>query len=190
MVSWKPKRGAATYMRLGYHNPHFHVILNDPVMDNGKEKVICVAFCTYENPERDDDTCLADVGEHPFFSRRSFVNYKFAKLVEVSQLQEDYQKGILHPHPTPVSETLLLRMIDGMHAHARTSEEVNDFFYQHIADLSTSNAQNNLAPPNPTAATANKAVLDKYISLKAPNDNDTTPSSDVADESSSKYRPG
>lgn len=111
--------------------------MNDPCCDpeDGIEKVIVVACCTFDGQRGNDDTCLLDKGDHDFFKHRSFVHYQRASLVPVKTLQEDYVSG-LFKIKGDLHESIMVRVEEGMRYHERTSDEVNEFF-QHVINQRT-----------------------------------------------------
>ena len=104
--------------------------MNDPICDpeDGIEKVIVVACCTFDGQRGNDDTCLLDKGDHPFFTHRSFVHYQRASLVSVAVLMEDYENNLFQIKGD-LSDAVMTRVEEGMRYHERTSDEVNDFFH-------------------------------------------------------------
>lgn len=135
-VNWRPYRGCSILAGYGdYHKKHLCIITTNPIVDpeDGIEKVIITACCTFDGRLGNDDTCLIDQGEHPFFCHRSFIHYRRAVLVAVSQLQHDYEQE-LFVTKEDMSEELMARIEKGLRYHDATSDEVNDF-YQHYLML-------------------------------------------------------
>lgn len=130
-MNWLPYRKGTILAGYGdFFKDHLCIIINNPFRDpeDGIEKVIVVACCTFDGKQGNDDTCLLDIGDHPFISRRSFVYYRRAKLAAVQTLREDYANGCFKILED-LQEDIMLRIEEGIRYHEQTSDEVNDFFH-------------------------------------------------------------
>ena len=73
---------------------HLWIVLSDPTRD--PNQVVIVNVTTWKDYH--DQTCILDVGDHPFVRHRSCLNYAEARLAEASQLRKLTDAGHLSPH--------------------------------------------------------------------------------------------
>lgn len=84
---------------------HLWMVISDPAQD--PERVLIVNLTSWN--DRQDRSCVVEVGEHPFVHHRSCVRYSGAKVVRVDQLDALKRNGSLLPL-APISRRLLKRV--------------------------------------------------------------------------------
>ena len=70
-----------------------------------------------------DETCVLDVGAHPFVTGRSFVGYRWAKVERAAELERRVADGVYRQHQ-PADIALVKRMVACMEDSPRTSGEM------------------------------------------------------------------
>jgi hypothetical protein len=85
---------------------HLYVILFPPV--GGK-----VLFVNVTTPKNDRDiTCVLKVGDHPFLTHESVINYADATEATLERVEQAISMKVFKPH-VPFSADLLQRVQDG-----------------------------------------------------------------------------
>ena len=93
-------------IRPSYTIPHLHIVIS-PII-NGK-----VLLVNITSPKHDSDlTCVLKVGDHPFLTHDSVINYGDATDSEVELLKLSIRTKLITPKD-PVSEELLKRIQAG-----------------------------------------------------------------------------
>ena len=88
-------------------NNHLHIILSDPKLN--PEKIVTVNF-TSRRPDK-DQSCLVEVGEHPFLTKPSCINYD-NRLITEEQWKQCLTACSLILNE-PLSPSLLKRILQG-----------------------------------------------------------------------------
>lgn len=73
-----------------------------------------------------DESCVFEIGEHPFVIARSFVAYSFTKQMTVPQIARLVQDGTFAPAQAFGAE-LVARARTGLHNSRRTPNHYKDF---------------------------------------------------------------
>lgn len=89
-------------------NRHLYVVLSDPGQDS--ENVLIVNVTTY-GPGK-DDSCILNVGDHPFLAHKSCVRYLSARIASAAKIELALAEGLLEERQ-PVSCDVLARMRRG-----------------------------------------------------------------------------
>lgn len=87
---------------------HLWIVISLPQHD--PEHVVIVNLTTYTREK--DPTCLLDVGDHPWITHATCVQYQDAKVVAESKLDSLVQGGQLKPWP-PASDELVEKLLRG-----------------------------------------------------------------------------
>jgi len=90
-------------------------LLLDPVCLDGygtKPQVMMVSVLTIKPGIIVDDSCVLHVGDHPFISHPSFVDYRFARIDAADHVQSRVDENVFIPQQD-CSEELIKRVIAG-----------------------------------------------------------------------------
>lgn len=90
-------------------NSHLFVIISDPTQD--PDHIVTVNFTS--SNQNTDQSCVMEVGEHPFLKWQSCVYYGGQdRLITLAEYKRCLRSGDLLPHK-PVSKDLLTRILNG-----------------------------------------------------------------------------
>lgn len=89
---------------------HLFVVVTDPCE---KRKCLLLSFSSIKEGVRHDATRLVQVGEHPFITKPSFVEYRHARVAPCDHLIKCIEGWTFLPKE-PVSEDLCERMRSGV----------------------------------------------------------------------------
>lgn len=104
----------------GYINSHLLVVLLDP--EERTNETIIVPVDTLRSPKHDTTTIL-EPGIHEFITKRSYINYRFAKVRSISfieNLQKEKKAKIKDSLDTKVVD----KIVEGLRKSDYTPEEV------------------------------------------------------------------
>jgi hypothetical protein len=76
-----------------------------------------------------DDTCLLNVGDHPFVRHCSFVYYAEAIIRKATSIQSGFDQGILKPQPD-LADDVFSRVTAGITVSPDTPQNVVRYFTQ------------------------------------------------------------
>lgn len=119
--------------------PKKQTFLDEPLETNGKRHLRIVITDSNENNEFltvpmdtlrsriQDTSCVVKPGEHPFVKVRSFINYKYAAVVNYAQLFNGINKGFF-VRKEDVSAGLLSRIQNGAKSSANFRRELKVWF--------------------------------------------------------------
>lgn len=104
---------------------HLFALLLDPVLVEGRgsqPQVLMVCVVSIKDGLLVDESCLLDVGDHPFIAHPSFVDYRFTRLEAASHVEQLVHKGVFTPKED-CSEVLLKKIVSGALRSPRISRE-------------------------------------------------------------------
>jgi len=87
---------------------HLHIIISDPAQN--PNQIVTANFTKWRADK--DQSCIVDVGEHPFLKVRSCVDYRRDRLISLNLYEQCMRSGDLVSHD-PVCKGLLKRILDG-----------------------------------------------------------------------------
>lgn len=95
---------------------HLHIVMNDPVHYGviGCHAVLLVNLCSYWPDKGFDDTCILDVGDHPFIEHPTYVDYRRAVIKPADPLVQGVRRRE-HRMGEPFEEAVFMRVLDGFH---------------------------------------------------------------------------
>lgn len=123
-----PLSAGSTFLlriRIGWVD-HLWILLADRDVD-GKALMVNI---TSAKPHSDRTTVL-QVGDHPFITRESVVNYGDAVLTDILHLEKAITSG-LGTQREDVSAELLERLRSGLLASPRTKNSLKDYLRNHL----------------------------------------------------------
>ena len=98
-----------SFFPIGHAHPHLRVVISYPEKDS--EKVLLVNFTGHEGEYR-DDSCILEIGEHPFITKRTSICYKDASFATVGQLNKLLKLRKIEKRE-PVSSAVLTKILEG-----------------------------------------------------------------------------
>lgn len=105
---------AGDTFKYGY-GEHLWFIVSDPAFDG--EHVVIANFTGFKSWQ--DPTCIVDVGDHPFITKKTCVYYAKSKIVTSADLETQLSCGSIILGE-PLSPDLLKKIRDGAAASRRT----------------------------------------------------------------------
>lgn len=102
--------------------PHLFIICNDTCSLKANLLINISSF--YDGC---DDTCVLNVGDHPFVRHQSYVFYAGAKIIKADGLQKGFQDGSLTPRE-PLGDAVFERVIAGINVSLDTPNNVIKYF--------------------------------------------------------------
>lgn len=106
--------------RDGYINRHLLVVLLEP--EEHTNNTIIVPVDTLKSPKHDSTTIL-EPGIHEFITKRSYVNYRFAKVRSISFI-ENMLKEKKANIKNPLDNEVVDKIVEGLRKSDYTPEEV------------------------------------------------------------------
>ena len=132
MLFWPAKRATLLIPTGPAHDPdrkHLFILLTDPVLvpDVAVKQVLLVGIATRNLKLPHDATCVLYPGDHPFVTRESYVNYRFARIEEADKLVTGVQKGLLVPKGT-IDTGIFARVCQGLFDSRHTVPKMLSFY--------------------------------------------------------------
>ena len=100
---------------------HLHFIVSKILSPSNK--VLTVNLTSWH--EKGDNTCILNVGDHPFVTHKSFILYNKATILTTEQLDDAEHRNLIYRH-NPASKKLLERIQAGVVASVRTPYWIKD----------------------------------------------------------------
>jgi|GEM_PF-1500264 len=97
---------------------HMWVILSDPT--KYPAALVAVSLTTWT--PRKDDSCILDIGDHPFVNRKTCVAYQYADITTTHALTRGLRVGAIQELP-PVRPEIVRRIVAGALATAQMTRE-------------------------------------------------------------------
>jgi len=101
--------------------PHLYFVISD--VTEHSDRVVIVNLTSWD--DRADRTCVVDIGDHPFITHKSYINYRKANLTTTRKLDEAEGKKMIFKDK-PASQELLRRIQAGAHASDRTRNWIKE----------------------------------------------------------------
>lgn len=102
--------------------PHLFIICNDTCKFGANLLINISSF--YDGC---DDTCILDVGDHPFVQHPSYVYYAEARIIKTDGLQKGFRQGALIPRE-PLGDPVFERVVAGINVSLDTPNNVIRYF--------------------------------------------------------------
>ncbi len=93
---------------------HLIIIISEPALD--PDRIVTANLTSWRADK--DQSCIVQVGEHPFVKKRSCIQYHRDELTTLSKYNSYTSSGRLIPRE-PVKKALLQRILDGAAASER-----------------------------------------------------------------------
>jgi hypothetical protein len=111
---------------------HYYVVLTAPAYVSGKG--MCVAWVSLSTVAEGafyDRACLLDAGCHSKVKHRTWVDYSYAKIKPVQEIEQGYAAKTVAVAGELVSEPLFGRIFDGIFASQETNASAESFCRRH-----------------------------------------------------------
>lgn len=126
MAQWDCQQGECLLVPSGPDSKkHLFVLVLPPTVLDGygtRPHVLMMPILSIKAGMVVDDSCLLSVGDYPFISHDSFVDYRFTRLEPVAHIESCIEKGVFIVKE-PCSPELLKRIIAGGLVSKRISRE-------------------------------------------------------------------
>lgn len=115
-----------------YPSEHLHFICSDSVFypRSAKECVLIVNISSIVDGLHYDQTCLLNVGDHPFISHASYIFYKKAVIFGTNEISQGVAQGDFSIH-APCSDDIFNRILDGFGNSDEVSGKIRKFYETH-----------------------------------------------------------
>lgn len=90
---------------------HLFILLTDPVTE--QKLVLFVSLSSVKAGVWHDQTCILEAGDHPFVTKKSWVDYRTTRIEEANKILHGVHKGLLVPKGTMAQE-VFLRVCEGV----------------------------------------------------------------------------
>lgn len=90
-------------------NDHPRVVISHPQTD--PEAVVLVNFTGFDDLYK-DDSCILEVGDYAWLTKRTCISYRDAKLAKETDLDALVRRELLRVMP-PVSDAVLAKILEG-----------------------------------------------------------------------------
>ena len=116
-------------------NRHLHIVLSNPYTSEQGESVVIVYMSSYKGTCRaEEDSCVLEVGDHPFITNRSYLVYSACREVPVSVLDRELQKETIK-RKDPLSKEILVKALEGMQSSKNVKRELKSKTSKLLFDL-------------------------------------------------------
>lgn len=133
MSLFLPRKKACLLMPSGpaidLERKHLFILLCDPV--TGQEVVLLATLSSVKEGHWYDDTCVLERGEHPFITKKSFIDYSMSRIVSSEKLENGVNDGTFIPKD-PVDDTVLDRILSGLMESPRTPRNIQNFYTTYL----------------------------------------------------------
>lgn len=124
-AAWQPQAGATLLMPSGPAGEHLFIVLCDPRPFTGYGTNPCIVLVNLSSIREGihhDATCVLELGEHVFVKRASFVEYRRARIEQVTHVTKMVEQGLFKPQE-PMSHEILGRVLEGLTRSPFTKRE-------------------------------------------------------------------
>lgn len=111
---------------------HLHFVCSDPCFypKTAKASFLAVNISTILPNQHHDNTCILNVGDHPFVRHPSYVYYREASILGVETTQEKIIKKEFSVH-APCSDEVFRRIVSGFEVSDEVRGEIRKFFLKY-----------------------------------------------------------
>ena len=111
------------YPREGLPKPHLHMVISDG--EQCSDRVVLINLTSWK-PRISDETCVLDVGDHPFIKQKTVVFYREARIAKAGDLEEAEQCDLIYRDDV-LDASLLRRIQEGAMQSDQTPRCVKEF---------------------------------------------------------------
>lgn len=104
---------------------HVHVVITSVNQHTGA--FLCVPIDTWINAKLSDSTVILSVGDHTFISKKSFMNYEEAKILNIDILERLMACGDAKKMD-PINSTLLIKIQHGVKKSDHSKKGIIEFY--------------------------------------------------------------
>lgn len=116
-------------------NRHLHIILSNPYTSENGDSVVLVYMSSYRGTCRtEEDSCILEVGDHPYIKNRSYLAYNECREVPVALLDNELQQQTIK-REEPLSKEILIKALEGMQLSKNVKRELKDRNRKLLFDL-------------------------------------------------------
>lgn len=102
---------------------HLYIIVTNPCDES---KTLLVTLCSIKDGRFHDPSCIVEVGEHPFVTKRSYVDYRLSRIVRCDHISKCVAGWTFTPK-ADVSDSLFARVEGGIEKSDFTSRLVTTY---------------------------------------------------------------
>jgi len=110
---------------------HIHIIITS--VDQNTGAFLCVPVDSWENQRLSDPTVILNVGDHKFITKKSYINYDEAKILNYDQISLWFMDGSakkFDPLDQDLFEKVRLGVKKSIHTNDRCREFYDYFLYK------------------------------------------------------------
>jgi len=108
---------------------HLHFICCDPVYYPNlvKECVLVVNISSIEEELDFDNSCILDIGDHPFVKRPSSIYYRKAEILGADSISRNIAEGNFTVHQ-PCKDIVFNKILDGFNVSDEVKFKIKEFY--------------------------------------------------------------
>ena len=107
---------------------HVHIVITSVNSHTGA--FLCVPIDSWKNPKLSDSTVILTPGDHPFISKKSFINYHESKILNFEIIEKLISEGEAQKM-VPISPALLEKIRLGIKKSNFTKSGIIEFYVIH-----------------------------------------------------------
>ena len=134
MAGYEPVKKGAILIPTG-PTDHLHIICCDPIFYPviNKDCILLVNISSVDEDMYYDNTCILNIGDHPFIKHPSYVFYKKAVIYGVESICRNVDEGNFFIHH-PTNEAVYQRIIAGFEASSEVRGKIKRFYDKYCKD--------------------------------------------------------
>lgn len=111
---------------------HLHFVCSDPVFypKTAKESILVVNISSIQEGLEHDETCVLDVGDHPFIAHPSYVYYRKADIFGADTVKRNIDDGTFDVHE-PCGDGTFKRILEGFDISEDVTGKVLNFYQKY-----------------------------------------------------------
>lgn len=111
---------------------HLHFVCSDVYFypKKAKDSFLAVNITTIVPDQHHDNTCILNVGDHPFVRHPSYVLYREAAILGADTTASKIQSGEFSVHD-PCTDEIFRRIVDGFEVSDEVRGEIQKFYLKY-----------------------------------------------------------